>query len=488
MNKTTSRTRTVKVAVFDEVRQLFRCPMIGGQRPWVGADQETADLAVLRIQQLFERSGKVWTPESLVEMETIVAPLRSGAAQVTPGATTSSAPLVPPPTPKVPPQQIVPKPVASLTLHDAIDVYTKQVCAGGALSESGRMRRQATISGLVERLKSLKRYAPNLDLGTATYDELELVVAKLAARPLSVTTEKPISAVFASSMISALRGILDWLEATARWENGPRRWMRLFRGKTVRALTTRQEMSEQQQKRAHFSVQDLRPIYHAASDTHRLLILCALNIGATQMDLATLRWSEIKDGTIRRMREKTGIFGKWKTWPETARLLLLWQHAIASGEVLTLAGSAASIDPKELVFINRCGNPLVHFNQKGMRNDTITCKWRALMRRLETHFPGFEGLPFKALRKTGSQWVRDIGQSEELTQAYLSHAEQSVSGRHYNRRSDATWAKLDEVMDRVYQEKIKPIIEGAPAAGGWFYTALERARQSKRRAGINTRA
>ena len=121
--------------------------MIGGQRPWVGPDQEAADLAVLRIQQVYERNGKGWTAEALVEMEAIVAPFRSGAAQVSPGATTSSAPLVHPPIPKTPPQQIVAKPVASLTLHDAIDVYAKQVKAGGALSESGQSEVTAVPGG-----------------------------------------------------------------------------------------------------------------------------------------------------------------------------------------------------------------------------------------------------------------------------------------------------------------------------------------------------
>jgi len=486
MNKP-QRTRIIKIAVFDEGRRLFRCPMIGGQRPWVGTEQEAADLAVLRIQQLYERNRKVWTPDAIIELDSIVAPFRSVATKVCPGATTSAAAPVPSPSHKVPPQQVVAKPVASLTLHDVIEVYAKQVKAGGALSESGQMRRQITITGLMARLKALKRFAPNVDLRTATYDELELVVAKLAARPPSKTTGKPISAVFASSLVSAMRQILDWLEASDRWD-GPRRWMRLFRGKTFRALTTRREMSEQQQRRSHFSVEDLRTIYQAASDTHRLLILTALNIGATQMELATLRWSELHNGTIIRFREKTGVEGRWQMWPETSRLLYLWKHAVASGEVLTVAAARKpKIDSDESVFVSRCGNPLVHFGEQGTRIDTITCKWRKLMSTLETLKPHFKGLTFKALRKTGSQMVRDLGQSSELTQAYLSHAEMSVSGRHYNRRSDATWAALDAVMQRVYDEKIKPIIDGAPPAG-WFYTALERTRQSTRRKGINTRA
>lgn len=486
MQNTTSRSRTVKVAIYDEGRRQFRCPMIGGQRPWVGTDQEAADLAVLRIQQLYERQGKEWTEDGLRDLEVIVAAFRSGSTQVGPGTTGPTSPVVPPPTSKVLPQQIVPKPVSSLTLHDAIKIYSKQVQAGGALSESGRIRRQVTVSGLVARLESLRQYAPQLDLGTATYDSLELVVGKLAARPLSARTGKPISAVFASSMISALRQLLDWLEASERWD-GPRRWLRLFRGKTVRALTTKVEVQEQHERRAHFTVEELRTIYHCGSLMHRLLILTALNCGATQMELATLRWSEIKDGKIRRLREKTSVLGQWELWPETARLLQLWRRAVASMEVFTLAGLGSTIDPDEIVFINRCGNPLVYFSKKGLRHDTVICKWAELLRKIRIAHPQFQGLSFKALRKTGSQWVRDCAQSQELTQAYLSHAEQSISGRHYNHRTNATWAALDVVMRRVYQEKITHIIDGAPAAG-WFYTAMERARQSKRRAGINTRA
>lgn len=474
------------MAVYDEGRGLFRCPMIGGQRPWLGTGQEAADLAVMRIQQVHERNGKVWTPDALLELNSIVAPFRSGAAQVSPGTASPATPLVHPPSVKEPPQQIVAKPAVSFTLYEAIDVYAKQVKAGGALSESGQIRRTITISGLMGRLKALKRYAKNVDLSNASYDELELVVAKLAARPLSKTTKKPISAVFASSLVSAMRQILDWLEASDRWD-GPRRWMRLFRGKTFRALTTSREMSEQQQRRAHFSVEDLRTIYHAGSDTHRLLILTALNIGATQMELATLRWSELQSGTIIRFREKTGVEGRWKMWQETSRLLYLWKHAVASMEVMTIAAMASKVDTDDIVFINRCGNPLVHFGEQGTRIDTITCKWRNLMATLRKVNPDFQGLTFKALRKTGSQWVRDIGQSSELTQAYLSHAEMSVSGRHYNRRSDATWGALDAVMQKVYDEKLKPIIEDAPPAG-WFYTAIERQRQSARRKGTNTRA
>ena len=65
-------------------------------------------------------------------------------------------------------------------------------------------------------------------------------------------------------------------------------------------------------------------------------------------------------------------------------------------------------------------------------------------------------MSFKHLRKTASQFVRDIA-GKELSEAFLCHSDRTT-GRHYNKFSD--WSTLTDTLTKV-RRKLQPMLDAA---------------------------
>ena len=65
-----------------------------------------------------------------------------------------------------------------------------------------------------------------------------------------------------------------------------------------------------------------------------------------------------------------------------------------------------------------------------------------------------KGMSFKHLRKTASQFVRDIA-GKELSEAFLCHSDRTT-GRHYNKFSD--WSTMTDALDKV-RKKLQPMFD-----------------------------
>jgi integrase len=155
-------------------------------------------------------------------------------------------------------------------------------------------------------------------------------------------------------------------------------------------------------------------------------MLLGLNTGMTQHEIAQLRKVEVDlgRGYVERRRYKTGVYGRWKLWPETADLL----------------GAEMDGDARQpLALLNDEGLPLVKYHDDH-RNDSVGLSWRRMVERVE----GVRPLSFKFLRKTGSDLVRKVG-GKEMAEAFLAHAERSLS-RVYNNRD---FERLDAVLTQV---------------------------------------
>ena len=75
----------------------------------------------------------------------------------------------------------------------------------------------------------------------------------------------------------------------------------------VDRIPTRRTESQHQRP---FTEDEFLRLYHAASDPWRTAVLIAWHTGLRQIDVASLRWQEIRDGVIRHTPGKTARFGR----------------------------------------------------------------------------------------------------------------------------------------------------------------------------------
>lgn len=163
---------------------------------------------------------------------------------------------------------------------------------------------------------------------------------------------------------------------------------------------------------------EVRHVFGEASDRMRLYLLLALNIGATQQDIADLQDAEIDwtHGRVTRKRSKTGDkknapVVSYLLWPETFRLLKQFR----SGRTTVLR--------------TETGRPLVRKElRKGGKlhaSDTIGISFQQLQKRLKFN------KSLKQLRKTGASMLAEHPTYGRFAQHYLGHAPSTMADRHY---------------------------------------------------------
>ncbi len=178
----------------------------------------------------------------------------------------------------------------------------------------------------------------------------------------------------------------------------------------------------------------LKTIISEAPERVRLYVLLALNLGAYQSDIGSIKLTEIEErdgGTfIVRGREKTSHQNDFKSmhyiWPEVAKLLK--SH---------LASSDPQTNPQGLALLNEDGQPLYQSKDDG-KNDNIATAYGRLIRSINATAkeknPDAESicLAFKQYRKLGATAMNDIG-GETVQRAYRTAAIGDGADRFYVR-------------------------------------------------------
>lgn len=181
-------------------------------------------------------------------------------------------------------------------------------------------------------------------------------------------------------------------------------------------------------------------------------MVLALNLGATQIDLATItpEMLHLKADVpyLERPRSKTGVKGRWALWPESVEILkaALKKHRKA---------------PDQPLLRTQKGRRLVYWNKNRNRMDAVMQVWNRLTKACDLYK---NGKSFKHLRKTGSQIVRNL-KGREFAEAYLAHAENGV-GTHYHRFD--RWKELDQAILTMREElsqMFEPLAEQDDAHG-----------------------
>jgi len=340
---------------------------------------------------------------------------------------------------------IVPDRAGGPTVGDACKIFVALVANSESRSFTWRQQLKFRIGKLKAHLGAKTRMA---DFG---FDELTKAIADWIGQAKS----GDISPASSDSYIRCLRQFVDWADASDKveWE-APRRWDKIFKeqrkglavitgNKTPGGGTGNGDKA--------ISITDLATFYSKATEPQRLYLLLGLNCGFTQVDISTLTPDMIHFGDkpyIERGRSKTGIYGKWFLWPETA--------AILETSILATARLKKTFKLKsDKALLSREGKELIWFDEaSGNKIDSVVQCFQRLRQACKLYTPGYS---FKYLRKTGSQMVRDLA-GKEFSEAYLAHTDKTI-GKHYNDFNQ--WDRLGDTLMEI-RKRLQPMFDAAP--------------------------
>ena len=121
---------------------------------------------------------------------------------------------------------------------------------------------------------------------------------------------------------------------------------------------------------------ELEKLFSVANVTDSALLMLGLNCGFGNMDIGTLKLSDIdlKGGTISHPRPKAGVERNFILWPETVEILKAY--------ITEYRGKPVNEDVAKLVFVGRKGNPLCwdRIDEKGKmkRSDAVMSRFKRL--------------------------------------------------------------------------------------------------------------
>jgi integrase len=334
----------------------------------------------------------------------------------------------------------IPTGVTGKTLYQALDAYAQRAVEQTA-SESGKVEAANAIR--------LRHALPDMDLSEFGYSALERLRDYWAARPEArrrdgTPSGRPISLTTVDNHLSTARRFVRWLDRSdqCQWQL-PRHGLEALKVNLQR-LRTDEELARQRRGVRVFSVDQLTILWKRATDFERLLVLLGLNAAMAQAENASLRRDEVESSppTIKRIRRKSGVYGEFALWPETVAALNWWSQVRPS--------------QADLLLMTDQGNPYTR--------QRISNLWSSLKRRIaqaEGSKPEW-WLPFKHLRKTAAQLVRQASDGE-VAGIFLSHGKPVASDELADAYSNRPFNRVAEALAKARQA-LKPMFDAAPEA------------------------
>jgi len=302
----------------------------------------------------------------------------------------------------------------AVTVHEAIDACADHVrqtrINGGSVSEWGRKH--------AESIERLKRSMADVPLDELDFDAIEQAKQYWAARPKSRKTNRPIAIETVRGQMKALRRLVQFLHRSSRydWVQPPavEEALRL----NYQNLQTRDEIARLKDGVQVWTIEELTKLYGYARDRERVLMLFGLNCGFSHAEIASLRVDELDldAGTIKRVRGKTRVYGEWQLWPETVEAIRWWRKHHRQGKA------------RQYVLVTERG--------KELTRQHIANLWQGLLDRIGQSHSDFRRLPFKHLRKTAGQLVREVADGETMAVFHArgqSVASDDMAERYTNR-------------------------------------------------------
>lgn len=327
-------------------------------------------------------------------------------------------------------------------LHQALEAYAVR-SESGSTNESGRVE--------AANARRLKNAVADVDLSEFGFEAMDRIRAYWAARPEAKgrggrPTGRRISITTVDNHLSTARRFVRWLDRSDayKWEM-PRHGLDALRVNLARLRTDAETAGRRLGVRV-FTVEQLATMYRHATDFERLLLLLGLNAAMAQAEVITLRWDEVEaePPAIKRVRRKSGVYGEFALWPETARALDWWRRTRGSDG--------------ELVMVTTARNPYTR--------QRISNAWATLARRISSSDDGSSEpswwLSYKHLRKTAAQLVRDASDGE-VAGVFLSHGQPVASDELADVYSNRPFGRVTGALSMV-RERLEPVFVAAPEA------------------------
>lgn len=339
-----------------------------------------------------------------------------------------------------------PLPVAAgQSLYQALDAYAKFA------TQKNTKGFGQHDSACALRLKDSHSDIPLSQFGISA---MESIAAYWAARPLAKKTGRPVALATVTNHLKTARRFIKWLHRSDAFQ-----WTKPFDAEDalrvrIAGLRSHSEIAALKDGVAVWRIDELATIYRYATDRERLLLLLGLNCGFAQAEMCTLRRDEIIDGklvtTIKRVRQKSQVYGEFPLWPETAAAIGWFTKHLRGRPQSKPAGERT--------------DDYLMLTLKGHRYERqhLSNTWNALLDRVQVDHPKFRRLSFKCLRKTAGQLMRERSDGE-VSGVFLCHGKAVASDGLADVYTNRPFGKVASVLVLVCRD-LQPLFDAAPQA------------------------
>jgi hypothetical protein len=340
-------------------------------------------------------------------------------------------------------------------LHAALDAYSDWIRATYRTPPpDSRVKQSGTR--LIFHVRKIKEAQEDLPLSGFNLAGIEGMIDYWKNRPLT-KKGRPASPETVKGIIKTIRHFVRWLNRNPnfKWRKPADLEFMPVRitptpGENAKKIRTLQVDT--------YTLDELVKLYRYATGLERLLLLLGLNCGFGQAEIASLQTGEIDlderhpyygvpGSWIRRIRFKTGVYGEWKLWDETAQGIR-W--------MLERRGTKK----EGALILTREGRPLTQPTENNNRNNKIANCWGRLYQRIlkDKENKGFRRLSFNKLRKTAGDLIKRFS-SGEIAGVFHCRGQvvptDDLSDLYTNRHFDKVFQAIEAV-----RQYLAPIFEG----------------------------
>jgi integrase len=274
---------------------------------------------------------------------------------------------------------------------------------------------------------------------------------------------KPVSVSWTQNCIKQLRQFLKWLNRSPEFA-----WKRPTDLELPRIhipLTAEEKSARGRSLQVQtYTLEELRLLWEHASPFRRLLLLLALNCGFGRAEIASLELGEVLLGQkhpherevgysssaetswIFRIRNKTGVYGEYKLWPETVQAIEWWLRRRAG---ISVAPGITTL------LVTGNGNRYDKSTKGNNANCRISNSWLCLSKRIKKAHPTFRCLSFNKLRKTAGNLVRAQA-GGEIAAVFLCHGTPVKANELLDVYTNRPFAKVFAALDLI-GEQLRPL-------------------------------
>ncbi len=372
------------------------------------------------------------------------------------------------------------------TLHKAIRAFVDSIDSNPTYRNHNKGPGEQPLKASGYKLKHdcldfCKRYKDRPLSSLGTLSSLQSLYDYWRDRPGHRRTGDPIKVRTAGNRMKMLTLLLKWLHRTDdfSWRK-PGDFEEIERSvnetKEEKAARARPDQAET------FSDEELAILYQSCTTPlERLLMLLGLNCGFKLAEAGTLTPMEIvldarhpyadlleyrtseSDSFVKRIRQKTDVYGELKLWPHTVHGLQ-WlverrqqQTKIASG---AFAGEDITMSQSSVLLTNRSGYPMYRLYKSGNTSQDIPKCWRRTVERAAEGSSAVHVHSYSALRRTTANFLR-LNYDGEVASLFLFHGHPFEKDKLLEEYTNRPYGRLFKALDH-FAERLRRMFDAVP--------------------------